>query len=112
MSGEILQALTQLFAIVARQDGIISEDEREYVANLFQYELDPGAAEKYINLFEKLSGYIPDQKSSPKDLSDAASVRDTIQILAICKKCVYNKLQLRFEFTSSSSPSFGNMLSM
>jgi len=86
MSGEILQALTQLFAIVARQDGLISEDERNYVANLFQYELDPGAAEKYINLFENLSGYIPDQKSTPKDLSNAASVRDTIQILAICKK--------------------------
>ena len=39
MSGEILKALTQLFAIVARQDGIISEEERSYVANLFQYEL-------------------------------------------------------------------------
>jgi len=40
MSEEILKALTQLFAIITKQDSGVSEKERQYVINFFQTELD------------------------------------------------------------------------
>jgi hypothetical protein len=40
MSEEILKALTQLFAIITKQDGGATERERQFVINFFQTELD------------------------------------------------------------------------
>lgn len=40
MSEEILKALTQLFAIITKQDGGVTERERVYVINFFKTELD------------------------------------------------------------------------
>ncbi len=82
MSEEILKALTQLFAIVTRQDGGVSEKEREYVINFFKTELDQDSILQYIRQYDEQSGY-------GKETTDAVkitSVKESIRILGICKK--------------------------
>jgi len=87
MSEEILKALTQLFAIITKQDGSVTEEEHEYVRNFFQMELDRDSVEEYLSMYEKAVEYqsedphyekLPNQKR--------ASVRDTVRTLNISKK--------------------------
>ena len=40
MTEEILRALTQLFAIISKQDEGVSEPERDFVISFYQQELD------------------------------------------------------------------------
>ena len=57
MSEEILKALTQLFAIITKQDSGVSERERQYVINFFQTELDKDTIKEYLDLYDKFSEY-------------------------------------------------------
>jgi hypothetical protein len=50
MSEEILKALTQLFAIITKQDGGVTENERQFVINFFQQELDHDSVKEYVQL--------------------------------------------------------------
>ena len=50
MSEEILKALTQLFAIISKQDDGVTEEERNYVIRFFQQEWRP----KILALMESL----------------------------------------------------------
>lgn len=57
MSEEILKALTQLFAIITKQDGGVTEHERQYVITFFQTELDQDTVKEYLALYDEFVGY-------------------------------------------------------
>jgi hypothetical protein len=57
MSEEILKALTQLFAIITKQDGGVTQNERQFVINFFQTELDQDTIKEYLELYDTISGY-------------------------------------------------------
>lgn len=83
MSEEILKALTQLFAIITKQDGGVTDRERLFVIHFFQTELDHDTVDEYVRLYDEISGY-------GKDDTDArtkpVSVKDSVKTLGICKK--------------------------
>lgn len=83
MSEEILKALTQLFAIITKQDGGVTERERQFVINFFQTELDQDSIKEYVDLYDEFSGYGKEEDASKSKLT---SVRDSVKTLGICKK--------------------------
>jgi ABC transport system ATP-binding/permease protein len=83
MSEEILKALTQLFAIITKQDGGVTEKERQYVINFFQTELDKDSVQEYLALYDEFSGY---GKEEEEGRSKLTSVKDSVKTLGICKK--------------------------
>ncbi len=85
MSEEILKALTQLFAIITKQDGGVTVNERQYVIRFFQQELDQASIEAYLERYDKFSGYSEKGPSYQLTIS-APSVKDSIVTLGICKK--------------------------
>ncbi|MCU0357767.1 MAG: ATP-binding cassette domain-containing protein, partial [Cyclobacteriaceae bacterium] len=85
MSEEILKALTQLFAIVTKQDSGVSEKEREYVINFFRTELDQDSVYVYLRQYDEQSEYSPAADVEVKR-STSVNVRESIRILGICKK--------------------------
>jgi ABC-type multidrug transport system ATPase subunit len=82
MSEEILKALTQLFAIITKQDGGVTENERAFVIRFFRQELDQDSVNEYVELYDAFAGYGSEEKSEAK----LTSVRDSVKTLAICKK--------------------------
>jgi len=85
MSEEILKALTQLFAIITKQDGGVTENERQFVINFFQQELDQDTIKEYVALYDDFSGYNK-QGSGDDERNKLTSVRDSVKTLGICKK--------------------------
>lgn len=83
MSEEILKALTQLFAIITKQDGGVTVGERQFVINFFQTELDQDSVKEYIDLYDQFSGY---GKEDEEGKSKLTSVKDSVKTLGICKK--------------------------
>ncbi|MBA4055365.1 MAG: ABC transporter, partial [Marivirga sp.] len=83
MSEEILKALTQLFAIITKQDGGVTERERQFVINFFQTELDQDSIKEYVDLYDQFSGYGKEEDASKSKLT---SVKDSVKTLGICKK--------------------------
>lgn len=86
MSEEILKALTQLFAIVTKQDGGVSVNEREFVINFFHSELDRDSIKEYLHLYDEYSGYNKVGLVAEEDRTLAPSVKDSLKTLSICKK--------------------------
>lgn len=87
MSEEILKALTQLFAIITKQDEGVTVTERNFVIQFFEQELDRDSIKEYIELYDK---YIGDNKNSKSEGEERktklTSVKDSVRILGICKK--------------------------
>src|SRR6187549_1767824 len=81
MSEEILKALTQLFAIITKQDGGVTENERQFVINFFQQELDKDSIKEYVQLYDDISGY-----GKEEERNKLTSVKDSVKTLGICKK--------------------------
>jgi ABC transport system ATP-binding/permease protein len=87
MSEEILKALTQLFAIITKQDGGVTEKERNFVIRFFQQELDQDSVKEYVELYDSFVGYNKeDNGDAEKKEKKLTSVRDSVKTLAICKK--------------------------
>ncbi|HEY0655012.1 MAG TPA: ATP-binding cassette domain-containing protein [Chryseosolibacter sp.] len=84
MSEEILKALTQLFAIITKQDGGVTAKERQYVITFFQTELDKDSVQEYLNLYDEFSGYGKEEDDGGK--AKLTSVKDSVKTLGICKK--------------------------
>jgi len=81
MSEEILKALIQLFAIIAKQGAESIENERAYVKKFIHKQVQQNDVEEYLKLFDnKLN-----ENSSNKN-SKLTSVKDSVRILKICKK--------------------------
>src|SRR6267378_2294609 len=86
MSEEILKALTQLFAIITKQDGGVTENERGFVINFFQQELDQDSIKEYLELYDTYSGYTKQGPSVEEEKNKLTSVKDSVKTLGICKK--------------------------
>src|SRR5690554_1784874 len=87
MSEEILKALTQLFAIITKQDGGVTEKEREFVIKFFQQELDQDSVKEYLLLYDEYVGYNKEENAEgEKKQKKLTSVRDSVKTLAICRK--------------------------
>lgn len=86
MSEEILKALTQLFAIITKQDGGVTENERAFVIRFFQQELDHDSIKEYIELYDDFSDFnkqsVPEESGKKK----LTSVKDSVKTLGICRK--------------------------
>lgn len=83
MSEEILKALTQLFAIITKQDSGVSDNERQYVINFFRTELDQDSVKEYLALYDEQSGYGKTAEAGGVKLT---SVKESVRVLGICKK--------------------------
>ncbi|MDH5365518.1 MAG: ATP-binding cassette domain-containing protein [Cyclobacteriaceae bacterium] len=96
MSEEILKALTQLFGIITKQDGGVTEKERQFVIDFFQQELDQDSVKEYLELYDKYVGYKKEgekenveeesKEKSQKKKGKLTSVRDSVKTLGLCKK--------------------------
>jgi ABC-type multidrug transport system ATPase subunit len=88
MSEEILKALTQLFAIITKQDGGVTAAERQFVQSFFQAELDQASLQEYMKLYDEYSGY--HVSGAISEVHDGKprqpSVQDSLKTLNICKK--------------------------
>ncbi len=94
MSEEILKALTELFAIISKQDGGVSEIERNYVINFFKQELDLARVDEYIAQYDKFTEYgeygaqaekIEDETKRKSKIA-LTNVKDSVKTLKICKE--------------------------
>ena len=81
MSEEILIALIRLFAIISKQDGGVTEGERDYVISFFKQQLGHDDVQQYIDLYDKLTNY-----GNEADQSKTTSLQDSINALKISKK--------------------------
>ncbi len=86
MSEEILKALTQLFAIITKQDGGVTEKERQFVIGFFKQELDQDSVKEYLQLYDQYSGYSTEEKEEEEPRKKLTSVRDSVKTLGLCKK--------------------------
>ena len=86
MSEEILKALTQLFAIITKQDGGVTVNERQYVIRFFQQELDQASLQEYLDRYDKYSEYNENSPVRQPTTFTTPSVKDSIVTLGICKK--------------------------
>ncbi len=89
MSEEILKALMQLFAIIAKQDEGVELKERDYVVNFLTQQLNDEAVREYIQLFDEHAGLLDKDDNSDdeeKGKRKLTSVKDSVRILGICKK--------------------------
>lgn len=86
MSEEILKALTQLFAIITKQDGGVTVNERQFVIGFFQQELDHDSIKEYLDLYDKYSGYSETGPVQEEKIGKTPSVKDSLVTLGICKK--------------------------
>ncbi len=85
MSEEILKALTQLYAIITKQDGGVTEKERDFVITIFKEDLDQDSIKEYLALYDEFVGYGKEAEDEP-DRKKLTSVKDSVKTLAICRK--------------------------
>ncbi len=88
MSEEILKALMQLFAIIAKQDEGVENTQVEYVKNFLHQQLGENEVNEYFTLFEKHAGLVDleDDTESEQKKNKLTSVKDSVRILGLCKK--------------------------
>ena len=90
MSEEILKALMQLFAIILKQDGVVSKTQHARVEAFLKEQISPDQVQAYLSLFEDASGY----NEQVEEISDSeeggkkklTSMKDSVRTLGICKK--------------------------
>ncbi|HEX2393967.1 MAG TPA: ATP-binding cassette domain-containing protein [Bacteroidales bacterium] len=93
MSEEILKALMQLFAIIAKQDEGVESTQMEYVRNFLQQQLNDEKVREYFQLFRQYSGLETaegeddkEEEKEEKNIRKLTSVKDSVRILGLCKK--------------------------
>lgn len=89
MSEEILKALMQLFAIIAKQDGGVEDNEIDFVESFLTSQLSSDFVEEYMALFYKHAGISSREENREKKDDEEiqlTSVKDSVRILGICKK--------------------------
>ncbi len=84
MSEEILKALMELFALIVKQDGGMTANEREYVFNFLRKQLTSESVKEYLALFDEQAG--PVTSKITEKAPAVPSVKDSVKIFAICKK--------------------------
>lgn len=90
MSEEILDALMQFFAIIAKQDDGVEQSEIDYVRAFLTSQLNQEKVEEYMSYFSKKAG-VGKKKNDEIQLT---SVKDSVRVLGLCKK-INKKLSQR-----------------
>ncbi len=83
MSKEILEALMQLFALIAKQGSGVQESEINYVHNFLRQQLSSEAVDEYMELFRSKAGLNKPERASRKG---SVSVIDSVRIFGPAKK--------------------------
>ncbi|HVD98268.1 MAG TPA: ATP-binding cassette domain-containing protein [Cytophagaceae bacterium] len=83
MSEEILKSLAQLYAIITKQDGGVTDSEKTYVVNSFKKRLNLATAEQYIALYDE---FLKDGEGKDDGKKRLTSVKDSVKTLGICRK--------------------------
>ncbi len=88
MSEEILNALIQLFAIIAKQDEGLHPKELEYIESFLTQQLGKEAVEEYLERFRKKATEEDEKKRRRvvKPEKKLTLVSDSVRILGLCKK--------------------------
>jgi ABC-type multidrug transport system ATPase subunit len=87
MSEEILKALMQLFAIIAKQDEGVENTEKEYVRNFLSQQLSDELSKEYYALFEKHAEWGDEEENTDGEKKKRLTkVNDSVRILGICRK--------------------------
>ncbi len=87
MSEEILKALMQLFAIIAKQDAGVEHNELAYVENFLTSQLSEEIVQEYLTLFKDKAGIFKDDKDDgEKKKKRLTSVNESVRVLGICRK--------------------------
>jgi ABC-type multidrug transport system ATPase subunit len=86
MSEEILKALVQLYAIITKQDGGVTDKEREFVINSFKRKLSHDLVKKYAELYDELVGDNRSASDQAERKASLTSVKDSVKTLGICRK--------------------------
>jgi ABC-type multidrug transport system ATPase subunit len=85
MSEEILKALMQLFAIIAKQDDGATASERKFVEEFLYFQLSEDLVKEYLTLYDEFVGPVElDAEGNP--VKKLTSVKDSVKTLGICKK--------------------------
>ena len=90
MSEEILKALMQLFAIIAKQDGGVEESERKYVQAFLRLQIGEHDFASYLELFDKKAkskkkrSKLREEKEETE--GNLTAVGDSVRTLGIAKK--------------------------
>lgn len=85
MSEEILKALMQLFAIIAKQDDGATASERKFVEEFLYFQLSEDLVKEYLGLYDEFVGPVElDENGNP--IKKLTSVKDSVKTLGICKK--------------------------
>ena len=96
MSEEILKALMQLFALITKQDGGISQQEIDYVNRFLVQQIGVDSAREYLQLYkdtaseelqskkEPGSKQAPGKEQAPK--KKLTSVLDSVLVLKLCRQ--------------------------
>ena len=85
MSEEILNALIQLLAIIAKQDEGVNIKELEYVESFLTQQLGLEAVQEYLTRFKK-KAEIGEFTSTTKKRKKLTPVKESVRTLALCKK--------------------------
>jgi len=94
MSEEILKALMQLFALITKQDGGISQQEIDYVNSFLVQQIGVDSAREYLQLFKETAEDSDSAKeqgtskdsASEKPKKKLTSVLDSVLVLKLCRK--------------------------
>ena len=79
MSEEILKALMQLFALITKQDGGISQQEIDYVNRFLVQQIGVDSAREYLQLYKDTA-----EEKVPKN--KLTSVLDSVRVLKLCRQ--------------------------
>ena len=96
MSEEILKALMQLFAIIAKQDTGANSSFRNFIESFLKNQISKDKVNEYLTLYDS---FLVDKKEKEKESSTVVvgtfesdekpkltSVKDSVRTLGICKK--------------------------
>ncbi|HSZ24928.1 MAG TPA: hypothetical protein VK766_04385, partial [Cytophagaceae bacterium] len=83
MSEEILKSLAQLYAIITKQDGGVTESEKTFVVNSFKKKLNLSTAQQYISMYEE---FLKEGEGKDDGKKRLTSVKDSVKTLGICRK--------------------------
>lgn len=86
MSEEILKALMQLFAIIAKQDTGSSKEQKEYIDHFLHSQLNELKCTEYLKLYEDFLGTKESQGQEKEPEKKLTSMKDSVRTLSICKK--------------------------
>ena len=76
----------QLFALIAKQDGGVEENEKLYVKTFLSQQIANQKVDEYYTLFEEFAGLRDDDAKEEEGEQKLTSVIDSVRVLGICRK--------------------------